>query len=108
MKILINRAEEELEGSKNKKVKGATSKKQKEKTGNLAGKLSQTRKIKEKIDELLLQMDFVEGGAITVLKELLTQFYDKPEDESAKDVVLAEITRILDIAEQAKKAISKS
>jgi hypothetical protein len=54
MKILINRAEEELEGSKNKKIKGTTSKKQKEKTGSLASRLASTRKIKEKIDELVL------------------------------------------------------
>jgi len=53
-------------------------------------------------------MNYVDGGSITLLKEYLTLYYDKPDDEPSKDIVLGEITRILDIADQAKKAITKS
>jgi hypothetical protein len=53
-------------------------------------------------------MSYIDGGAITVLKEYLTLYYEKPDDEPSKDLVIGEITRILDIADQAKKAITRS
>lgn len=108
LKLLICKVEEELEGSKNKKVKGATSKKQKEKVGAINNKLTSTKRVKERIDDITNQIEFIEGGTIGKLRDLLKSYYEKPDDEACLDQMNLEINRILDLVDQSKKAISHS
>ena len=100
LKLLICKVEEELEGSKSKKVKGATSKKQKEKVGAINIKLTSTKRVKEKVDEIANQIDFIEGGTIVKLRDLLKNYYEKPDDETCLDQMNLEINRILELVDQ--------
>ncbi|MFS8160479.1 MAG: hypothetical protein ACMG6E_09800 [Candidatus Roizmanbacteria bacterium] len=108
LKLLICKVEEELEGCKSKKVKGATSKKQKEKVGVINNKLTSTKRVKERIDDITNQIEFIEGGTIMKLRDLLKNYYDKPDDEACLDQMNLEINRILELIDQQKKAISHS
>ena len=47
--------------AKNKKVKGGVLKKHKEKLAALSFKLGQLRKYRDRIDEILISMDYVES-----------------------------------------------
>jgi hypothetical protein len=44
-------------------------------------KLTQVKKQLDKIEELKMQMDFLEGGMIRELKEYLKNYIDAPEEE---------------------------
>mmetsp|Transcript_5129 Transcript_5129/g.4705 ORF Transcript_5129/g.4705 Transcript_5129/m.4705 type:complete len:83 (+) Transcript_5129:496-744(+) len=76
LKLLLVKLEEDLELQKNKKVSKANTKKQKDKIGSSNTKLLNTKKIKEKLEELLLQMEFIEAGTINTLRNLLTTYME--------------------------------
>lgn len=70
MKGMITKLESDLENAKSKKIKG-TAKKQKEKVGMINYKLTQSKKIKEKIEEITNNLEFVEKGSMENLKNSL-------------------------------------
>lgn len=83
VKEQIIKLETELDQAKNKKMKGGgTLKKQKEKVGSLNYKLTQAKKYREKLDELLTQMDYVDGSSpqIKSLKNVLTEYKNNPDE----------------------------
>ena len=86
MRLLFQKLEEELDSAKSKKVKG-TSKKQKEKVGSINYKLTQVKKIKDKLDELALQMDYIDGGTIKQLRGLMKQYQESPDEEQSRQLV---------------------
>jgi hypothetical protein len=63
--------ESELEVLKNKKVKGASLKKSKDRQQYLSSKLSDLQKYRDKIDEVLVYMDYVQTSHIANLSSLL-------------------------------------
>jgi hypothetical protein len=63
--------ESELEILKNKKVKGASLKKSKDRQQYLTSKLSDLQKFRDKIDEVLVYMDYVQTSHIANLSSLL-------------------------------------
>ena len=63
--------ESELEVLKNKKVKGASLKKSKDRQQYLTSKLSDLQKYRDKIDEVLVYMDYVQTSHIANLSSLL-------------------------------------
>lgn len=63
--------ESELEVLKNKKVKGASLKKSKDRQQYLTSKLSDLQKHRDKIDEVLVYMDYVQTSHIANLSSLL-------------------------------------
>jgi hypothetical protein len=58
----------------------------------------------EKIEEIKLSLDFLEGGAIKNLKVFLMSYVDTPDEESNKSSVDTELNRILEAIEINKKA----
>lgn len=82
----VQKLESELDTQRNKKIKGTTSKKQKEKKEmELNHKLTQAKKSLEKIEELKVQMEFLDGGVIRELKEYLKSYIDAPDNDSNKN-----------------------
>jgi hypothetical protein len=71
IKAYISRIEQELEVAKNKKVKGGGLKKHKEKVAALSTRLTQTRKYRDRLDEFLISMDYVETIHLKNLRVLL-------------------------------------
>lgn len=67
-------------------------------------KLTQTKKILDKMDELKSVLDFIEGGVIKELKDFLKNYIESPDNDTNKNLVETELKRILDIAEVQKKA----
>jgi hypothetical protein len=96
--------ETELETSKNKKVKG-TSKKQKEKIGGVTYKLTQNKKIKDKLEEIANSIDSLEKNAIKNLKIALSAYVAGPDEESIKTVLDTELAKIMELLEANKKAL---
>jgi hypothetical protein len=105
VKPLISKLEEELESAKSKKPKG-TQKKLKEKVGSLNYKLTLAKKVKDKLDELSLQMDFADGGAIKTLRTLLRNYVDNPDEEYNKNSIDAEVSKILEKIDNNKKNLN--
>jgi hypothetical protein len=52
------------------------------------------------VDEINNQLDFIEGGTINKLRDLLKNYYDKPEDDSCMEQLNQEVTKILDLVDQ--------
>lgn len=69
-----------METAKNKKVKGGVLKKHKEKLVTLSSKLGQLRKYRDRIDEILISMDYVESLQIKNLQVLLDLMIVNSED----------------------------
>jgi hypothetical protein len=83
LKPYISKIEIELEASKNKKIKGTTSQKAKErKEKELNYKLSQIKKLKERVEELEGKIEFNEINTFELIKKLLLSFVEKPDDEA--------------------------
>jgi hypothetical protein len=61
-------------------VNKANTKKQKDKVGSINNKLLYTKKLKERIEELSNQMEFVEGGTILKLRDFLQNYVDNQEE----------------------------
>ena len=80
IKLTIQKVEQELETAKNKKVKGGVLKKHKEKLVTLSSKLGQLRKYRDRIDEILISMDYVESLQIKNLQVLLDLMIVNSED----------------------------
>lgn len=70
VKGLIVKFETDLDNAKKQKAKG-TSKKQKEKVGVINYKLTQGKKLKEKLNDLTNSLEYLEGNHIKNLKILL-------------------------------------
>jgi len=77
---MIQKLEAELEQAKNKRVKQG-SKKQKEKIARLNYKLTQARKQRERVDEVLSNLDLIDGGKIGTFKRLLKNYMDDPDND---------------------------
>lgn len=107
IKPLLLKTEEELELAKSKKGK-STQKKQKEKVASISNKIALAKKVKEKLDELQVQMEFAEGGAIKGLRGMLEKYAENPDDESNKNCVDAEVQRIMDKIEGNKRNINQN
>jgi hypothetical protein len=71
LKEQCGNVESELEILKNKKVKGASLKKSKDRQQYLTSKLSDLQKFRDKIDEVLVYMDYVQTSHIANLSSLL-------------------------------------
>lgn len=77
--------EQEMEITKGKKHKGATSFKQKEKKEKeLNFKLTQAKKFREKIADLGVKIEYIETEQFEVLKPLIVKYVEKPEEDQAK------------------------
>ena len=76
----IQHLQTEHENTKNKKVKGPQ-KRQNQKVGVALFKLNTARKIKEKVDELVGHLDFLESSHLKDIKSCLLSYMDKPEEE---------------------------
>jgi hypothetical protein len=100
----MQKLEAELDAQRSKKIKGTTSKKQKEKKEmELNYKLTQAKKLMEKIEELKTSMEFIEGGTIKDLKEYLRCYLEAPDNDTNKHQVESELKRILEITESQRK-----
>lgn len=94
-----------LDAWRNKKIKGTTSKKQKEKKEmELNYKLTQSKKQLERIEELKGLIEILEGGTIKDLKIHLNNYIEQPDEDANKVAVDQELHRILEIAEIKQKA----
>jgi cobalamin biosynthesis protein CobT len=96
MKILVTTFEAELESIKNKKVKGATYKKFKERQGVVQTLHSKTIKLRNWLDELRQQMDYVEGIHLKGLRPLMAIIMANKEDPNAINELEIELPKVLD------------
>lgn len=102
MNTLITKLETDLDNAKSKKIKG-TAKKQKEKVGMINYKLTQSKKIKDKMEELQNSLEFVEGGSLSHLKTCLLAYVGSPDEEANKTALEQELSKIMEHAETNKK-----
>ena len=98
----IKKQIEALEGDqdnlRNKKQKG-TSKKVKEKQGIISYKITQVKKLKDRVEEVMNSaVDVIDGNCTKNLKLLLAQFMGK-EDDATKTSIDQEMAKIMEIAE---------
>lgn len=105
----VAKLEGELEVLRNKKVKGPP-KKQKEKQVALSAKVTAAKKIRDRIEEVTNNLDYIELNSVKNLKSLLGQFMLLPpesEEISSNNVKIqlieSEMNRLMDIAEGNKK-----
>lgn len=104
----IKKQIEALEGDqdnlRNKKQKG-TSKKVKEKQGIISYKITQVKKLKDRVEEVMNSaVDVIDGNCTKNLKLLLAQFMGK-EDDATKTSIDQEMAKIMEIAEQNRRMI---
>ena len=71
LKAEVIKVDNEIENNKNKKVKGATLKKHKEKITILSARSSLLKKHRDKMEELIGQIEYVESVQIVTLMGLL-------------------------------------
>ena len=91
---------------RNKKVKGPP-KKQKEKQGALSLKVSQAKKMRDRIEEIANSLEYVDPLTQTKnLKAMLAQFMMNPDDDSTNSKTQqleTEFNKLLEIVETNKK-----
>ena len=103
VKIFVTNLEAELESIKNKKVKGATYKKYKERQGVVQGRHSQTIKIRNWLDELRQQMDYVEGSHLKTIRRLIADIMANTEDGNAINDLESELPKVIEQVEKMRK-----
>lgn len=96
MKNLVTTLEAELESIKNKKAKGATYKKYKERQVVVQTRLDQTKKLRNQFDDLRQQMDYVESMHLRALRPNLAQFMSNTEDTASINELEMELPRIVE------------
>lgn len=96
MKNLVSTLEAELEAIKNKKAKGATYKKYKERQVVVQTRLDQTKKLRNQFDDLRQQMDYVESMHLKALRPTLAQFMSNTEDTASINELEMELPRIVE------------
>lgn len=69
----------------------------------LNDKLKLMRATREKCEELAMTMEFLEGGAIKKLKGHLKQYYDDHENETLRNNVDNEVSRLIEVADDKMK-----
>lgn len=99
IKTYISRIEQELEVAKNKKVKGGGLKKHKEKVAVLTTRLMQTRKYRDRLDEFLISMDYVETVNIKNLMVLLDQQMADCEEVNVYALLDEEFPKVHEVIE---------
>lgn len=102
MKSGITKVELEIDNIRNKKIRGTT-KKQKDMLKALNDKLKLLRSTKERCEELATTMEFLEGGAIKALKSHLKKYKDDNDNETLRNNVDNEVTRLIDLADTNRK-----
>ena len=115
LKKQIAEVEQEVDNIRNKKIRGAI-KKQKDMLRSLNDKLKLMRATRENCEELAMTMEFLEGGAIKVLKGHLRKYYDltanmikdrkyydEHENEIHRIAVDKEVTSLIDLADSNRK-----
>lgn len=106
LKNTHSKYEGELNHIRNKKRGGA--KKNKEKTQSLVNKLADLKKIKERMDELNITMDYLEPGKIKALKDATKLFMKNTEEDGPTKVILAEIETLIESSEQNRQRVLKA
>jgi len=91
-----------VDNIRNKKIRGA-SKKQKDMLKALNDKLKLMRATREKCEELAMTMEFLEGGAISNLRNHLRKYYDDYENELLRTNVDREVTKLIEQADVNRK-----
>lgn len=95
--------EEELDSAKNKKNKG-TAKKQNIKIGAINYKLTQMKKLKEKLEELVSQTEYLtEGSQLKGLKNMMQNNLNSLDDEQLRHSIENEISKLMESIEASKK-----
>lgn len=61
-------------------MKHSNIKKQKEKVGSINSKLTQTKRYKEKIEELVQSMEYVDNNQLKNLKTALGEYLNNPDE----------------------------
>ena len=106
VKTQVAKLETDLETMRNKKVKGPP-KKQKEKQGALSLKVSQAKKMRDRIEEIANSLEYVDPLTQTKnLKAMLAQFMMNPDDDSTNSKTQqleTEFNKLLEIVETNKK-----
>jgi len=69
----------------------------------LNDKLKLMRATREKCEELAMTMEFLEGGAIKLLKQYLKKYNDDHENDSLRTNVDNEVTSLIDEADEHRK-----
>ena len=103
LKAQVSKIDGELEVAKNKKVKGASIKKQKERIASLNSLQSQVKKQRERLDELIISMEYVESFHIKDLVKIIDAFMANTEDQNALNALDTDLPRVLEVIEQFKK-----
>lgn len=102
LKKQISNVEQEVDNIRNKKIRG-TSKKQKDMLKTLNEKLKLMRATREKCEELAMTMEFLQGGSIKNLKLYLKKYYDDHDNDTLRNNVDNEVTRLIELAEVNRK-----
>ena len=103
LRLQIVKLDEELETAKTKKVKGGNLKKQKEKQGALAYKTTHAKKLREKIEDVMLMIDQIEATVMRNFKKALGDYMDNPDEQAVQLVAETEVAKILLSIELIKK-----
>lgn len=69
----------------------------------LNDKLKLMRATRVKCEELAMTMEFLEGGAIKILKSHLRKYYDDHENDTLRNNVDNEVTSLVDLADKNRK-----
>ncbi len=94
--------EQELEKIRNKKTKGGA-KKNKDKINSLTSKLAHLKQIKERSEELMISMDYLEPGKIRQMKSISKQLMANSDDETTRNGILQEVNLLIELSEQNRK-----